>query len=106
MNRLFSNLTWRRGTRVWHRLSRWPLSERMLADYGDECVERVISVLTHLQASPVLREDPNGTSALLRVRWSRRHLRRMARAGVLTRPAISEAAVHHRPTPSKEAEVA
>ena len=102
MNRLFSNQAWRRGTHLWHRWSRWPLSPQLLADYREECVDRTMSVLTYLRNSPVLRQDPNGTSALLRLRWARRHLRQMARAGVLTGPALAEAVAHHRPAPWRE----
>ncbi|UCG33170.1 MAG: zinc dependent phospholipase C family protein [Phycisphaerales bacterium] len=97
MNRLFSNLTWRRGARTWLRMSRWPLSQQLLAGYHVECVGRIRSVLSHLHDAPVLREDPNGTSALLRVARTRRHLRRMARAGVLTTPAFAEALARHLP---------
>jgi hypothetical protein len=97
MNRLFSNLTWRRGARVWLSMSRWPLSQQLLAGYHAECVHRITSVLTRLHDTPVLREDPNGTSALLRVARTRRHLRRMARAGVLTTPAFAEVLTRHCP---------
>jgi hypothetical protein len=101
LNRFFSNFAWRRGTRAWHKLSRWPLDERLLAGYRAECLERTWSVLTFLQSSPVLREDPNGTGALSRVPSSRRHLRRMARAEVLTAPAIGETLAHILPAPGR-----
>ena len=98
MNRLFSNLTWRRGARMWLRMSRWPVSRQLLAGYHAECIQRMTSVLTHLHDSPVLREDPNGTSALMRVARARRHLRCMARACVLTTPAFAEALARHLPS--------
>ena len=104
MNRLFSHQAWRRGTRVWHRMSRWPLNEQLLAEYRGECLERTSSVLTRLHDSPVLREDPNGTSALLHLRCTRRHLRKMSRAGVLTPPALAEAVAGHRPMVSQPAD--
>lgn len=100
MNRLFSHDAWRRGAGVWHQWSRWELSEQLVSAYWCESVERAISVIRDGKASPVLREDPNGTSALSRIRVSRRHLRCMARAGVLTVPALSEAVSPHRPAPA------
>lgn len=102
MNRLFVNQTWRRGTCVWHQLSRWRLSEEMVNDYWAECTDRALSVLAELDRSAVLREDPSGTSVLSRVRTSRRHLRSMARVGVLTLGVLTEVVSPHRPAPIRD----
>ena len=53
------------------RVSRYPLPEQLLADYRGECLGRSICLLTNLDRSPLLREDPNGAAALAYVKAHR-----------------------------------
>lgn len=81
-------LTLRRGFR-WtvarvNANSRWPLSADLLENYHSECLDRILSVLSEGDRSLVLRDDPNGTSALMNVHAHRRDERRLRRAGLST----------------------
>lgn len=90
-NALAANRGFRRTIDMWDRCSRWELPEGLLEDFRSECVERILSVLTEGDQSKVLREDPNGTSALMRVRAQRRDVRRMSRKGMPVDRRIHEA---------------
>jgi hypothetical protein len=67
---------------VCSRFSRQPLPTAILEGYRMESVDRILSVLSLAGASAVLRDDPNGTSALMSVHVRRRELRRLQRRGV------------------------
>lgn len=82
INRTVTRDYWKACTDVWYRCSRWDLCRGLLAEYRQESVDRVLSVLAHGAASPVVREDPNGTAALHMVRLMRRERRRLVRRGV------------------------
>lgn len=79
-------MAFRRGFRMtmgaWNRYSRHGLCSTDLTGYQNECVDRIQSVLSNPTASPILREDPNGTSELMRVRSQKRDNRRIGRAGM------------------------
>lgn len=62
-------------------LSRFPLCPKLVEDYREECVDRTLSLLSEQTDCPVLREDPNGTAALMQVHVLRRDLRRWRRLG-------------------------
>src|SRR3990172_3707015 len=83
----------RRTMHVWSWLSRWELSEELMTGYHNECVDRIQSILTDGSRSPLTREDPNGTSALMRLRIRRREVRRMRRVGIPVNRRLVEAAV-------------
>jgi len=83
----------RRTMHVWSRFSRWDLSPELMAGYRNECLDRIQSVLTEGASSPLLREDPNGTSALMQLRVRRREVRRMKRVGIPVERRLLEAAV-------------
>ncbi len=83
----------RRTVGLWSRLSRWELSEELMAGYRSECLERMNSLLCDGARSPVLHEDPNGTSAFMQLRIRRREFRRMRRVGVPVQRRVLEAAV-------------
>ncbi len=72
----------RRTIGVWNRRSRWHLCPELLDGYRSECLDRIMSILSQGDQSPLLREDPNGTSALMQVRARRREARRMLRGGL------------------------
>ncbi len=91
MNALTVRQGFRRTMGLWHRYSRWDLSPDLLAGYRNECLERIISVLSEGGRSPVLRFDPNGTSALMDLHVRRRELTRMRRRGAPTRRRLLEA---------------
>lgn len=74
------------------RYSRWPLSTELLAAYRSECIDRTISVLTEGSRSAMLREDPNGTSALLQAQIHRKTVRRMRTHGLAVHHRVREAA--------------
>lgn len=79
-------------TRCAH-LSRAPLSPELLDRYHRESVDRILDVLTHAHRSTLLREDPNGTSALMQVHVHRRRLRRLRRGGTPVATQLREASV-------------
>ncbi len=81
MNVLAVNPTVRRGISAWGRRSRWPLSSELLGGYQTECVDRILAVLTDGHRSALTKEDPNGTSALMRLSVRRKETRRLKRRG-------------------------
>lgn len=91
MNALTVRRSFRRSVYALGRVSRWPLSTSLLAAYHGDCVDRILSVLLEGRRSPVLRDDPNGTSALMQVRIARNEVRRMSRRGLPVRPRLIEA---------------
>ena len=83
----------RRTVHLWGRLSRWDLSPELMAGYRSESLDRIQSILTEGPRSPLLREDPNGTSALMQLSVRRREVRRMKRVGIPVERTMVEAAV-------------
>ena len=87
-----------RSMGMWGVYSRWPLCGDLLRRYHDECLERMASVLSEQERSPVLHEDPNGSSALLQVRVHRRHVRLLRRGGLALDHLLYDAAASYAPT--------
>jgi len=81
------------------RFSRYDLNPRLLADYHDESVDRIHSVLAHGEESAVLNEDPNGNAALYQTRHDRRRCRQLLRAGYPKSAILSEMVLNHAPSP-------
>jgi len=81
----FSQMTVGQGSRrtmeVIARCSRYDLSGDLVDRYRAECVDRALSLLTEGDRCPLLREDPNGSGALIQSRLTRRDLRRLRRRG-------------------------
>ena len=82
MNALCVRTSFRRTIRVLDRYSRWELPPELLERYRAECLKRMISVLADGEGSAILKEDPNGTSALMELRVRRREQRRLRRQGI------------------------
>ena len=82
MNALAVRRDFRRTVAVWNKRSRWYLSPALVDGYRAECLDRIHSILSEGIESPLLREDPNGTSALMQLRVRRREARRLRRQGV------------------------
>ncbi|MHC4697468.1 MAG: zinc dependent phospholipase C family protein [Planctomycetota bacterium] len=82
MNALALRRSFRTTIGVWSRCSRWYLSPSLMNGYRGECVDRIHSILSEGSRSALLREDPNGTSALMQVRVRRREQRRLRRQGI------------------------
>jgi len=61
--------------------SRHELSPRLVRSYIEESVDRTISLLQKGDASLLLREDPNGTAALMQTHVLRRDVKRRQRRG-------------------------
>lgn len=89
----------RRTVDVWSRLSRWPLDANLLTAYYEESIERVLSVLQYERRSAVLREDPNGTSALIQARVRLTELRSLKRRGMPIHYRVREAIESLAPAP-------
>jgi len=90
MNALAANDRFRQTVRLWGQYSRWDLSPELLHGYRGESVDRIVSVLTEGPRSPVLLEDPNGSSAFMQLRAHRRDQRRrrpIRRRGALSSPS-------------------
>jgi len=81
----------RRKMNTWGRYSRWDLSEDLLQGYRVECVERMLSILSEGRQSTLLREDPNGMSALTQVKVRRREVRRLKQRGLPVKRRLQEA---------------
>ncbi len=82
MNALAVRQSFRRTMDTWSRLSRYPLRPDLLHGYESESVDRILSVLSEGHRSAVLREDPNGTAALMNLSVRRAEERRRKRRGV------------------------
>jgi hypothetical protein len=89
--------SWRRTVAVWERLSHDRLSPKLLADYRAECLARMESVLLLGADSPVINEDPIGSVSFSNVQATRKHLRQMAKAGILRPQVLREAVAHLAP---------
>lgn len=72
------------------RFPRWHLSKRLLDGYRAESLDRIHSILRDGPSSTVVRDDPNGTSALMRLRVRRREMRRLARRGLPLQHRLNE----------------
>ena len=92
MNSLALNERFQQTINIWSRCSRWPLSQEVLSGYLSESGDRILSILTDEKKSALLREDPNGTSALMQVRVHRRQVRRLRIRGLPTAHRVREAA--------------
>jgi hypothetical protein len=99
MNALTVHQGFRQAVTVWGRCSRWYLSPALLDGYRTECLDRIHAILTEGSESALLREDPNGTSALMHLRIRRREMRRRKRRGHSFQPRIREASTAWAPSP-------
>jgi len=81
----------RRTLEAWGRSWGSELPADVLAEYQSESIERIRSVLALGSRSAVVREDPNGTSALMRVSVHRRDARRRRRRGIEKERDLTEA---------------
>ena len=101
MNALTVRQSFRRTVAIWHRFSRFKISANLIDGYHGECLDRIQSILIDGTRSALLREDPNGTSALMQVRVRQREVRRMRRGGLCVGQRRKEAsqglAPRHRP---------
>ncbi len=91
-NTLASMRTVARGVGLWNHRPRWHLPTELLDGYRGESVDRIVSLLEAQRDSVLLREDPNGTSAMMQISVRQRELRRMKRRGLPVRHRIQEAA--------------
>jgi len=91
INTLLLRPQFRRTVNIVDRCSRWYLSPTMVERYRAACVDRIASVLCEGDRSAVLREDPNGNSALMQLRVHRRDRRRRRRRGLPNVQRIREA---------------
>lgn len=88
----------RLGMDLMHRLSRHELSDTILSGYRNECIDRIQSILAEAHRSPVTKDDPNGTSALMRVAVERREAKRRRRGGRSSSHRVAEAAKAYAPS--------
>ena len=100
VNAVAMRRNFRRTMSVWSRYSRWDLSSGLLSGYRAESLGRILSLLTDGSGSPVVREDPNGTSALMQIRVRRREVRRLKRRGLPVKRRLLEAARGLAPRPA------
>ena len=102
INGLLVRPQFRRTVDIVDRCSRWYLSPTMVERYRAACVDRIASVLCEGDRCAVLREDPNGNSALMQLRVNRRDRRRRRRRGLPNGQRIREAirvAIEQTPNP-------
>ena len=97
INNLFVRPRFRRSLERLRMSACWPLSAPLMSAYRDECVDRICSVLSEETRSPLLREDPNGTSALMKLRIRRRELRRLGRRRLITSRRMRETSLGFEP---------
>ena len=93
INELCMDQNVRRSLATWHRYSPKGLDAGLLEAYRAECVDRMISVLSEGERSPVLREDPNGTPAFMQLKVRRRERRRLGRRGCVADLSLREASL-------------
>ncbi len=82
VNALAMRKSLRSSLRTWNRYSSFPLEPSLVKRYRLECLDRMLSVLKEGHRSAVLKEDPNGTSALMRVHVLRRELNKRKKQGL------------------------
>ncbi len=82
MNALTVRKGFRRTMHAWGRYSRWYLCPKLMNEYRAESLDRIYSILFDGTGSALLREDPNGNSALMHMRVRRREMRRLRRRGM------------------------
>lgn len=100
MNALAVRQTFRRTVSAWHRYSRIELPSGLMDGYRAECLDRIYQILSQGARSALLREDPNGTSALMQLRVRRREERRLKRRGLPVERRLLEASVGLAPKPA------
>ncbi len=81
MNVLTVKPAFRKGMDVWSRRSKYYLAPELLDGYRSECIDRIVSILTAGHRSALTKEDPNGTSAMMRLSVHRRDTKRLKRRG-------------------------
>jgi len=99
MNALTVHAKFRRTVDVWNRHSQWYLSDDLMNGYRAESFDRMHSILAQQARSPLLHEDPNGTSALMHLRVGRREVRRRKRHGLPVERRLLEASRALTPSP-------
>lgn len=82
VNALAMRKSLRRSLRTWNRYSSFPLEPSLVKGYRMEALDRMLSVLRAGHQSAVLRDDPNGTSALMRVHVHRREIKKRKKQGL------------------------
>jgi len=100
MNKLAVTWEFRRTMATWNRCSRWYLPETLLHGYRAECIDRIQSILEAGCHSALVREDPNGTSALMQLRVRRREVRRLRRHGIPIERRMQESSRGFEPIPT------
>jgi hypothetical protein len=113
MNGLCVHRRFRRMIAMLNKYSRWELPGGLIGGYRDECLDRILSVLTETERSRVLRDDPSGISTLMQLRVRRREQRRLERQGLCIKRRHREstctfapARLRHSPSPSRKTETA
>ncbi|MGB2987365.1 MAG: hypothetical protein WBE26_15980, partial [Phycisphaerae bacterium] len=102
-NALAVRQAFQRTLTAWGRCSRYYLSPELMNGYRAECLDRIHSILADGSRSSLLREDPNGTSALMQLRVRRREVRRLKRRGLPVEQRLLEASRCLAPEPSRGA---
>lgn len=90
MNAFAVKRGFQRTMHVWNRFSRRSLSVELLNGYRSESIDRIQTILAEGHRSALLREDPNGTSALMQVKVQKRAVRRMKRGGLPVKHRLTE----------------
>ncbi len=98
MHALTIRREFRRTIDAWSRQSRWYLSDDLMGRYRAESSDRALMVLTDGVESTLLKEDPNGTSALMQLRVRRREIRRLRRRGMPVELRLLETSLGFSPT--------
>ncbi len=99
MNAVTLRESFRRSVNVWNRRSRWYLCPDLVHGYRAESLDRMFTILSEGARSALLREDPNGTSALMHLRVRRREARRLKRRGLPFEYRLVEASQSLAPKP-------
>ena len=99
LNTITSAEVFRRTLDVWGRYSSRPLPPPLMRYYHDESVMRMMAVLNEGDRCALLREDPNGTSAMMQVQVHRREWRKRRRRGQPTQHHKDESSRAFAPPP-------
>jgi len=90
INALAAHKAFRGRVDRWGQSLKGRLSDKLLQAYAAESVDRTLAILTEGRRCALLREDPNGTSALMQLRVQRRDLRKMRRRGLSVARRLKE----------------
>lgn len=99
LNSLAAGRSLRAGVGLWNLHPRWYLAPDLIGAYRSESLDRILSLFVEGDRSAVVRDDPNGSSALMHASVRRREVRKLKRVGIPVGARVLESAHGLSPLP-------